>query len=745
VPRGHGIKTAFNGGELSPLLAGRTDLTRYASGCRALFNMLPTVQGPAKRRGGTRYAASVRTHAARAWLARFEFSRTQAYILEFSPGWLRFFTNRAQLLSGAAAYEIATPYLAGDLTNADGAFGLRMVQSGDVVYIACPGKPAKKLTRLGVADWVLTDYVPKNGPFQDENTDRALKIAVSARTGTVTATASAAYFSPAMVGHLLRLDVESFSHAPWEPGKAYAAGTRVRSDGKTYVATNADGSRKSGTKTPIHEEGTALDGSGMSTDTTPVPIGIEWQYEDAGYGVGVITGYTSATVVQVSVFADTPFPEGVHNVQTYAWRLGAWGAAGEYPAHVFFWNNRLGWAGRRRFWLSVPSDYENHSPDIVGQIRTDSAINRAIESPEANAITWAHGGEVLLLGTEGSEFIVRKSTENEPLGPANIEAYEKSAYGSRAVRPVRAAQGVLLVQKSGRRVRELLYDVDSGAYQAPDLTTLAPRLPAAGVIDWAWQQEPDRILWIAMGDGALWGLTLDREQEVIAWHRHNVGGAVESVQVIPSPDGSRDDVWLIVRRTVGGSTRRFVELLEPGHEEGEPQSACYFVDCGLSYSGAPISELQGLDHLNGETVTVLADGGVHRPLTVVNGRITLDQPAAVVHAGLGFTSYVSPMPVDDGAARGTAQGKTKRIDHVDVRVFQSLGFTSGPSLARQTPIKFRDASVPLGTAPPLFTGDIAIEFDGDYGPDAPLWFVQSQPLPMTILALMPEVTTHERG
>lgn len=746
MSRAHGIKTSFNGGELSPLLAGRPDLARYGTGCRELLNMLPTVQGPARRRGGSRFVSAVKTPSARAWMARFEYSRTQAYVLEFSPFFIRFFTSRAQLVNGVSAYEVSTPYTAADLTNADGGFGLRMVQSGDVLYIACAGQKPKKLSRFGATNWTLTDYVAKNGPLQDENPTKTLRLYAGARTGSTTVTASSAYFTAAMVGHLIRLDVESFDIPPWEPGKAYAANTLVRSDGKTYKALNADGTRKSGSKTPIHEEGTAFDGSG-TVDSPPVAAGIEWEFQDPGYGVGTITAYTSGTAVTVAVGADTPFPEGVvgSGNASNAWRLGAWGPAGEYPAHVFFWNNRLGWAGRRRFWLSVPSDYENHAPDIVGQVRDDAAINRAIESPEANAITWAHGGEVLLIGTEGSEFIVRKGTETEPLGPANIQAYEKSTYGSRAVRPVRAAQGVLIVQKSGRRVRELRYDNDTGAYEAPDLTTLARRLPAAGVIDWAWQQEPDRVLWLVMGDGQLWGLTLDREQEVIAWHRHDLGGFVEAVQTIPAPDGSRDDLWLIVRRTVGGASVRYVEYLDRGHDEGDAQADAFFVDSGLTYSGAPATTISGLSHLDGQTVAVLADGGVHRPLVVTSGRIVLDAPASRVHAGLGFRSVASPMPNDDGAARGTAQGKTKRVANIDVRVYESLGFRVGPSLTKLRPIKFRDASVGFGSPPPLFTGDVRLDFDGDWGPDAPLYFVQDDPFPMTLLAVMPETTTNERG
>lgn len=749
MPRAHPQLATFNAGELSPLLFGRQDLARYANGCRVLENQLPTVQGPARRRGGTRYVNAVKDSSKRTWLARFEFSRTQAYILEFSPGFIRFFTSRAQLISGNVLYQVATPYTAADLTNADGAFGLRMVQSGDVLYIACAGQPPYTLSRLGVANWALAPFETRFGPLQDQNANESLRLYANGRLGTVTVTASAALFTAAHVGHLLRLDIENIEIAPWEPNKAYAADQLVRSDGKTYKAMNADGNRVSGTKTPIHEDGAALDGSGQTTDSTPKPIGIRWEYQDPGYGVGRITAYTSPTVVTVETKSDAPYPANVvgSGNATNVWQLGAWGPAAEYPAHVCFWNGRLVWAGRRRVWASVPREFDNYGRDIVGQVRDDAGLDLPIESPEANAITWMHATDVLLVGTEGSEFIIRKGTETEPLGPANVRSYEKSAYGSRAVRAVRAAQGVLIVQKSGRRVRELRYDNESGAYEAPDLTVLAPRLPQEGVIDWAWQQEPDRILWLVCGDGTLRGLTLDREQEVIGWHRHTTQGFVEAVQVIPSPDGSRDDVWLIVRRVLNGQTVRCVEYMDRGHEEGDDKADCYFVDCGLSYSGPAITKVQSLNHLAGMEVDVLVDGGTH-PRRTVNqvGEIDLVAPATKVHVGLPFRSVLSPMPIEAGAARGTSQGKTKRIPFVGVRVHESLGFKIGPSLAKLSRTKTRDSGQPSGSAPPLFTGDIAVDgFDGNWGEDAPLYLVQDDPLPMTVLALMPEVVTNERS
>jgi hypothetical protein len=745
MARQHPAITSFNAGELSPLLVGRPDLAKYANGAKRMENMLPTVQGPAKRRGGSHFAAFTKADV-KVWIGRFRFSRTQSYLLEFGPLYIRFYANRGQLLNAGTPVEVVTPYTADDLTNADGCFALDLEQSGDLVYIACAGHLPKVLMRTGATTWTFGDYVTKNGPLGDPNPDKALRLYASARTGTVTVTASADVFTAEHVGAFLRLDVENFTIPPWEPQKEFEIGDLVRSDGKTYRANTGGGSphRVTGSKTPIHEEGIVLDGSGQTVEDTPRPIGIEWEYRDPGYGIGRITAVTNATTATVAVQADTPYPDGaVGNTNpTNAWSLGAWGPHAEYPSHVFFWKDRLGFAGLRRFWLSVPGEYDNFARDIVGQVRADSSITRSLQTTQT--IRWIAPTDALLAGTEGAEFIIRKSTETEPLGPANIDADEKSTYGSRALQPQRIGAAVFFAQPAGQRVRGALYDKDAGTYEAPDITVLAEHITRGVIVDWAWQQEPDRILWAVLSTGELIAATVERDQDVIAWHRHPTQGFVEAVNVMPSPDGTRDDVWLVVRRSIGGAQKRAVEWLDPGDEDGRAQSASYFVDCGLTYAGAPAATISGLSHLNGETVTVLADGGTHPPRVVANGSITLERPASVAHIGFGYRSLIETMPIEAGAQLGTAQGKTKRVHRVGIRFHRALGCQLGPRDNALAPVLFRYGRDPLGQAPPLFTGIHEIDFEGDYEQDGVIVIVQDQPLPMTVCALMPELVTNER-
>lgn len=742
---------SFNAGEWSPLMYGRWDLGKHSNAQRRSENMIPTVQGPSKRRGGTRYVSSQLDHTQRTWFVDFIYSAAQAYVLEFGPGYIGFYASRAVLVAnpGAPMYRITSPYTAADLTRADGTFALDVEQAGDVIYIACPTKWPRKLYRVGPVEWYIEEHVTQDGPLQEVNARSSAKIVISARTGNIDANASEPVFSAGMVGMLLRIDLEDKSSIPpWEPGKAFAANSYVRSDGKTYLAKTADGTRLSGTAMPIHEAGEQADGSGKNEDN--VPIGIRWEYQDAGYGIGKIISYISPTKVALEIHNNRLFPQALVGANpvggSSVWQLGAWGEAGSYPSCVVRWKGRLVYLGRRSLWMSSPGGFDDFPRDIQGEARADAGITLELDS--ADTITWAHAAEALIVGTGSGEFIVRKQTETEALSAANIDAVPKSSYGSRAIAPAKLGAAIAMVNKSGRRVRSVTYDTDTLRYEAPDITVAAEHITRSGIIGWAFQQQPDRVLWAWRADGALIGATLEDGQEVLAWHRHPTNGAVESACVIPSPDGSRDDLWLKVRRTVGGQVRRFTEFMEEGHvlSSGAAAADAFFVDCGLTYRGEPVTVVGGLEHLIGEDVSVLADAGA-MPNQVVeaDGSISLQQPASVVHVGLPMKAVLQPIAIPRGGQLGSAQAQTGTIGSVKVLIIESAGGKVGPSEAKLRPIMGRSSHVPGGKAPDLVTGYIGVDIDGSPNDDPQIVFVQDQPLPMTIGGFFPETETNERS
>ena len=765
MPKASPLRSSFNAGEISPLLDGRTDVAKYQNGCKVLENFIPAVQGPAVRRAGTRYVSEVKASANRCWLAKFEFSTTQAYVLEFGNQYIRFYTNRGQLLNLGSPYEVATPYTTADLTDSDGTFKLSMAQSGDIIYIAHPSYPLYKLSRLGATNWTMAEVVLANGPFKTQNSDRTVTMYASATSGAgVTLTASSATFTSAMVGSYVYLEPADLSSIkPWTAGEEFTANplnSKRRSDGKTYNCTTngtptAGKVWRTGPDKPIHTYGTQADGGyGGKTGTNVEREGLDWQFVDSGYGYVKITGYTSSTVVTVTVQGNNPLPAGVvgSGNATFRWALGSFSGVEGYPSHVTFFRERLTLAKNQTLYFSCAGDFENFaSKDESGQIVADRAIQATIASDQVNTVSWLAPTQALLIGTSGGEFACLENASNEAFAPGNVKVELQTGDGSRGVDPVRVGYSVLMTQVSGRKVKEISYNFQQNGYVSSDLTVLADHVTIGGIIQTVWHKEPYVAMWAVRADGQLLGFTFNREQDVIGWHRHIIGGAysggqavVESACVIPSPNRDRDDLWVIVKRTINGSTKRYVEYLEAEYKDGDAQADCFYVDAGATYSGSPATTISGLTYLEGQTVQVLADGAAHPDRTVSGGAITLQRSASKVQVGLGYTSTLQTNRIEAGAADGTAQGKTKRINKVVLRFYNTLGATAGPNTSTLDRIEFRSGSNLMDQPPPLFTGDKLMEWPGGYDFDGYLTVRQDQPLPMTLVALMPQVTTFDR-
>jgi hypothetical protein len=786
------VLTAFNAGELSPTLDGRVDLAKYANGCKRIENCLVLVQGPAQRRGGTPFVAEVKDSSKRVWAIKFEFSATQAFLLEFGDQYVRFFTadHEPVTVSGVVAwsnafaytvgslasrlgvnyycilahtnqqppnatywypltgdiYEIPSPYALADISNADGTCALKTEQSGDVIYIANQKRTyaVRKLVRFADTTWRFLSYSPNQGPFLEQN-DTTTTLIASASTGSITITASADVFAATDVGRLVRIEVQNLDIKPWETNTAYTANDLARFGGKTYKALNT---KTSGTSPPVHEHGTAYDGKD----------GVQWQYMDSGYGIARITAFTDAQHVTASVIVDEPnglaqMPANVVSTATKRWALGAWSDTTEYPASVTFWSSRLWFAGKQRYWASVPNDFENMAGDFFGETALDNAIWEQLQAQDVNDILWLAGADKLIIGTGGGEFVGDKITSTDPVGPGNFQALRQAKRRVRAVQPVAVGTSLLYVQRAGRKLLSFNYSIEIDRYSATDLAVLAERITRGGIIDMAFQGEPHSILWCVLSSGKLLSFTYDRDQDVVGWVRHPLGGNgfCEAVAVTPTSDGTAEQVWICVKRTINGVTRRYWEYLHRSWEgpdddgtPGDDQEDAFYVDCGITYDGTATTSISGLDHLEGETVQVLADGAVQPSKVVTGGAITLDRAASVVHVGLQFDSRLVPMRLEGGSQLGTSQGKTKRIDGLVIRFLDTLGGKMGMYGGRMDDISTRNPATPMGSPPPFFSGDVVCDFPGDYDTDALIEIRQDQPLPMTVVAIMPNLKTYDK-
>jgi len=465
-------------------------------------------------------------------------------------------------------------------------------------------------------------------------------------------------------------------------------------------------------------------------------------------GYAKVTGFTSATVVTVEIIKDT----GSTSAST-DWSLGAFSDTTGHPSCVSFFEQRLVFAATlsqpQTVFFSKSGDYENMDANIGGTVADDDAIIYTIASNQVNAIRFMSACRTLIIGTAGGEFTVTGGGDNNAITPTNIMIKKQSNHGAANIDAVAVANATLFVQRAKRKIRELAYNFDVDGYTAPDLTILAEHVTEGGIIEMAYQEEPLAIIWCVRNDGELVALTYQREQQVVAWHRHVFAGAFgsgnavcESVAVIPTED-SEYELYMIIKRTINGATKRYVEFLNTFDFDESDNTSFNFLDSQLSYSGSSATTISGLSHLEGQEVSILADGATHPNKTVSSGSITLDRAATKVKVGLGYTSLLKTMRIDAGAQNGTSQAKTKRIYEVTARLYESVGVEIGPDLNNMERVPFRTSSDPMDQGIPPFTGDKEVEFRGDYDTDGFMIVRQTQPLPLTILSLYPRLVTND--
>ena len=527
-----------------------------------------------------------------------------------------------------------------------------------------------------------------------------------------------------------------------------------RSEGKTYKCTTSGTPTsgkvwRTGGNKPIHTYGVVADGDGSAKAGTVVEReGLDWEFVDNGWGYVKITAVASGTSATATVVDHLPSDVIGSSNATFRWAMGSFNGVDGYPSKITFFRERLALAKGQELFFSVTGDFENFAAiDDAGEIVADRAIKVTISSDDVNRVEWLVPTQALIAGTAGQEFACSENSINEAFAPANVKIAQQSSDGSRGVKPVRVGYSTLFVQRSGRKVKELAYNFQQDGYVTNDMTVLAEHITAGGIIDMTWHKEPYVALWAVRVDGKLLGFTFNKEQEVIGWHRHQLGGdgIVESVVVIPAPDKTRDELWMIVRRTIGGVTKRYVEYMEAEYTDAMAPEDAYYVDSGVTYDGVATTSISGLSWLAGQTVQILADGAAHPDAVVSStGVVTLQRSASKVQIGLGYTSTLQTNRIEAGAGDGTAQGKTKRINKVVVRFYNTLGGFAGPDESSLDEIQFRRGSDPMNQAPPLFTGDKLIEWPDGYTFDGFVMIQQTQPLPMTIVAIMPQVHTFDR-
>jgi len=619
--------------------------------------------------------------------------------------------------------------------------GIKIFASADVFLAADKDRLIKYLdgmasiTAVGSAREVTVEFIDD---FPDN-------LAPQSGTGTITTVgAAASYLSPhgLAIGNWVRLT----------NGTQVGEKKRVIGVPDVYNATLESGFSvdQAGASWSLDREilgssGWKLGGSPVATLTPSVnsPVGAiatltlgaaGWRQKDVDLGKYVLvnsgivklTTYTSTTVVsgQIVKILSEAVTGGPAASAGGAWsaEMPSWSEAAGYPSAICFYGQRMFLAGSTKqpttVWGSVTGDYENHG----GGVDDGDAVVFPLTGIKVNKVRWLLPAKRLLGGTVAGEFSITGDAD-AVLTPLNPRPQSETTHGGSGVMPVRIGHVVLFVQAQGRKVREIGYVLDDDAYVAPDLTRFAEHLTEGGIVDMAYQQEPESILWCVRSDGVLLGLTYNREEKVFGWHRHVTEGYFESVCVIPDVANHRDQLWAVVRRNIGGTTKRYIEYLDPDRIEA---------DSFVIYSGDPSTWIGGLSHLEGKAVDVVADGFVVPGKVVSGGSITLSRAASDVVVGLHYESTVTPMQPDYLDDKGrTTIGKKKQWQEVILRLFET-GLSGVTINGKALPA--RSGSDPLNSATALFTGDVQTPKLGT-DRNGILTIKQTLPLPFTLMAI----------
>ena len=740
------IKTlwrSFAGGEVTPELYGRLDLSKYQSGLALCRNFTTLPHGPAARRPGLRYCVEVRTSAKATRLIPFAYSADQTVVLEFGDQYVRFLVNGEALLeankaiasivgstvtttgahgystgddvfignrfhrvtvtggttfttadlwgaattasgtNAARVYTLATPYLEADL------FALHFAQNSDVLTIVHPGYAARELARLGATNWTLT----------------AISFAPSATV-------------------------------PTGVGVVATIGTAGNQSPQNYVVTaiGADGVTES---LPSSIAGTSnnlsVAGNYNTLSWSAVTGATRYNvYKQRGGSFGYIGQTTSLSIVDDNVLADTTKtpPEDVYSLNT---------GTGDYPSAVTYYEQRRWFAGTstepQNVWATRNGTESNLTSSLPSQ--EDDGLEFRIASRQQNAIRHLLPLADLIALTVGGEF--RIFADNAPnITPTSLSIKPQGYSGANNVQPALTSSSILYVQAQGSRVREMAYNWQSSAYLSLDISIMSPHLfNGYTIVDLAYCRAPVPTLWAVRSDGVLLGMTYVPEQQVYGWHQHNTSGTFESATVVS--EDNEDVLYAVVRRTVNGRAVRYIERLQS--RQFTQQEDAFFVDSGLTYDGTPTSTLTGLWHLEGQTVQVLADGAVFPDAEVTGGSITLENAASVVHVGLGYVSDLQTLPIAFEGAPAAGQMLRKNVNAVAVRYTQSSLVKAGPSFDRLTDYAERSTTDPYDSPPALRTGEARWAIGASWNSDGAVCVRQDAPLPLTVLSLTLDVAT----
>lgn len=685
MPSTKTLTRSFAGGEITPEMYGRLDNVKFQTGLAQAVNGIVLPHGPFTKRPGTAYVNTAGVSASAVRIIPFAFSATQTMVLELGAAYMRFHTLGATLLNLGVPYEIVTPYAAADL------FGLKFTQSADVITISHVGYQTRELRRLAPTNWTLT--VPTLGSSP------------ASPTGP-TAT-------------------------PGGPG-----GGTVKDIYYKITTVTADGKEES---LPTAYAGNTIDltvaGNKITVGWT-APGGVTSPsyrvYKTVG-NAGRLYGFMGETT-DVAFIDDNITPDYSRNPPGSVIRLDT---ATNYPGAVTYYEQRRVFAGTtlnpQGVYMTRTATESNLA--VSTPSNSQDAISFTIKAQQQNTIRHLVPlNDLLAFSVSGVWRIF--SNSNGAILPSSVAAKPQTYYGASDVAPQLTGNNCLYIESNGRRVRDISYSFDAQGYTSDDRSIMAPHLfQGYTIVDSAYTKSPDQVLWCVRSDGVLLSMSYVPEHQVFAWCQHNTDGYYESVCVVT--ENNDDVLYVVVRRVVNGTARRYIERMSP--RQFASQGDAFFVDAGATYSGAPATTISGLTWLEGKAVAALADGAVVTGLTVTAGAVTLPIAASKVQIGLPYTTDLQTLPMSLEGTAASGQGTQKAIDYAYLRVNRTGLLKVGPAVDRLVDVPTR-TNEPYDSPPRLISEQVDLFVQPDWSEDAQLWVRSDTPTPLTVSSITMKVT-----
>lgn len=669
------FQPSFGSGVLGPSLWGRIDLSRYDVGLRKGVNIFVHPHGGVSNRPGLRFVCEVMDHGHKHRLVPFTREADDTAVLIFGDEKIGFVSNGTRLQSGGSDYTIASPWNASNVPLMD------YVQSIDVLFITHFQRRPRMLQRFGPTNWEISEV-----PLNPGTPSPVISSVVPRRTG------GERYF------YRVTAVVDGVESFPSDPG----------------AVLDAEMLNKEGAWNTIYFDA--------------VPGAQEYRVYRMRNGVAGYIGFTETADFRddnISPDSSVSFPV----------RVNLFSTTGNYPSVVSIYQQRLVFGASTNqpetIWMSRIGDYFNftRSQNFVGSDRAEFDLS----GEQLNRIRSMIQLRELLVFTSAGEFSV--SGPDGGFDARNPIVTQYGYVGSAALKPMVADDTSLFVDRSGRTVRDLRYAYESDGYSGNDLTLFASHFfEGRRIVSWAMAKNPYSLIWTVLDNGKLLALTYKREHQVWAWTEMEIDGAVESVACVT--EGSVDATYVIVRRTIGGVQRRYVERFD--NRVFATAADAFFVDCGITYNGAPTTTITGLSHLEGRTVVALADGDVVADLVVSGGAVTLPFAARKVHVGLPFKAEMENLPpaiqFDDV---GASRGRPHRVGMIRVQMQDTRGIKVVTPDGRTN--ELIQTGGDLAEAVPLWTGMHDLTVPAYWDKDGTVTLRQDYPLPMTILGLSVEL------